>query len=177
MLTFGMPVYGQDGELGKLSGVVIDPQSRKIKELVVAQRGWLDEDARLIAAKYVTMQDPDRLHLNQAKWDFSVSRRFIHMSDRNVGVHPGTTVLLPSTRVRGIDGNVGRLKGFDWDSSRQQLTQLLIKGEWIIGKEWSVPATWADQFSDKEIHLTRTRREIRNHNVQSRPMTPASSQA
>ncbi len=71
MLTFGMPVYNQEGELGKLSGVVIDPRQRTVQWLIVSRRGFLwDEDSRLIAPKAMTAQTKQGLHLNQTQWDF-----------------------------------------------------------------------------------------------------------
>lgn len=178
MLTFGMPVYIQEGELGKLSVVVIDPKDRTVQWLIVSRRGlpW-DNDSRLIAPKYIAAQDKGGLHLNQTKWDFSVSRRYIRMSDRHVGVPLEMIVLSPRTPVHGIDGLIGRLRGVELDAEHRQLTRLVIKGEWIMGQDWIVPATWADEWRDEAIHLNRSRREVRNMSSQPTPIAPASSHA
>lgn len=178
MLTFGMPVYNQEGELGKLSGVVIDPRQRTVQWLIVSRRGFLwDEDSRLIAPKAMTAQTKQGLHLNQTQWDFSVSRRYIRMSDRHVGVPLDMVVLSPRTPVHGVDGLIGRLRGIELDAEHRQLTRLLIKGEWILGREWVVPAAWADELTEEEIHLNRLRREIRNDFSQPTSIAHVSSQA
>lgn len=178
MLTFGIPIYGENGELGKLSGVVIDPKEREARWLIVTRSGALwDKDSRLIAPKHIQSQDKKGLHLKQTQWDFSVSQSYLRMNDRRVGVAPDHLVLASGIPVRGTDGFIGKLKGVALDADNRRLTQLHIKGEWILGEEWVVPVDWADVISDKEIHLNRSRRVLRDRKLQSTPMTPASSRA
>lgn len=178
MLTFGIPIYGENGELGKLGGVVVDPKDRQVLWLIVTRQGALwDKDSRLIAPKYIRSQDKKGLHLKQTQWDFSVSQTYLRLEDRRVGVPLDQVVLAHGIPVRGVDGFIGKLKGVALDADNQRLTQLHIKGEWVLGEEWVVPVDWANVLNDAEIHLNRLRRDLRNRKLQSTPMTPASTQA
>lgn len=178
MLTFGMQVYGQDGELGKLRGVVIDLKSREAKWLLASRNGILwDSDARLITTKHITTQNKKGLYLNHTQWDYSVSRTYLRMDDRRVGVPLNMIICDSQFPMRGKDGFIGRLKGIELDADHRCITQLLIKGEWVLGQEWIIPAVRADVLNEEEIHLNRSRPEIRHESSRSTPMAHASSGA
>ncbi len=177
MLTFGMLVHGKDGQLGKFTGVVID-SSHQVRWLAVSRRGILwDNDTRLIAPKHIKDYRKDGLHLDQSQWDWSVSRTYLRLSDREWGVPDGMLMLSPRTQVRSTDGNLGRLKGVELDAERRRLVQLLVEDGWVLGAERVVPVGWVDQWSATEIHCNRSRREFERDSSQSTPQMPASSRA
>jgi hypothetical protein len=177
MLTFGIDVYGKEGVLGKFTGIVVQP-SREVEWLAVSRKGFLwDHETHLIELKHLVAQDKGSLRLNLTEWDLSVSRTFLRLSDRQWGVPVGMVLLSPGMPVRGIDGYIGRLKGVAWDAERHCLTQLLLKGEWLLGQDWVVPVAWVDAWDDKGIHLNHSRRTLQRDSSQSTPIARASSGA
>ena len=159
MLTFGMRVFGRDGFLGLLSGLVSDPRELRARELLVTLGLFhLDEDTRALDARAIASIDKDALRLDLTKWERSAS--FSYSQGNPVAIASPAVVLSPNTRVRATDGYVGRLKGFELDADHQEIRELLTSKGWLIEREHQIPAAWVEAFDPVQIRLNRSKSEM-----------------
>ena len=164
MLTFGMRVFGRDGFLGLLSGLVSDPRELRARELLVTLGLFhLDEDTRALDARTIASMDKDVLRIDLTQWERSAS--FSYSQGNPVAIASPAVVLSPNTRVRATDGNIGRLKGFDLDTDHQGILKLLIGKGWLIERQHQIPASWVEAFEPAQIRLNRSKSEIQRRNT------------
>lgn len=172
MLTFGMRVFGRDGFLGLLSGLIIDPRELRARELLVTLGlVHLDEDTRALDARAIASADRDVLRLDLTKWERSAS--FSYSQGSPVTISLQSMVLSPNTRVRATDGYIGRLKGVEVDFSDQQILGLLARHGWLIEREYQIPAPWVETFDPVQIRLKQSKSEIERRKTE--PATPLQS--
>jgi osmotically-inducible protein OsmY/sporulation protein YlmC with PRC-barrel domain len=82
----GAPVFAQDGRVGHLSKVVIDPHTRRVTHLVIHRGLLLDED-HVVPVELVDRATPEGIFLHLSSRE--VARQPLYQEERFVGPPPG----------------------------------------------------------------------------------------
>jgi osmotically-inducible protein OsmY/sporulation protein YlmC with PRC-barrel domain len=85
-LRIGAPVFAQDGRVGHLSKVVIDPHTRRATHLIIHRGVLLDED-RVVPVELVERATPEGIVLHLSSRE--VARQPLYQEERFVNPPPG----------------------------------------------------------------------------------------
>ncbi len=183
-------VYCSDGLCGHTVLAVINPDTRLVTHLVVADKGFLG-DQHLVAMDQVTETAADRIQLRCTTAELRSMRPFLQGEHAPgeipfIGYDPGEYTLWPSAlpdrgmllaehdhvpkgdvavrrgaSVVAVDGPVGRVDEFIVDPANGQITHLVLRQGHLWGQRTiAIPLTGVAKMDDEEVTLKLTKAEI-----------------
>ncbi len=183
-------VYCSDGLCGHSVLAVINPATRLVTHLVVADKGFLG-DEHLVAMDQVTETTADRIQLACTTADLKAMRPFLRGQHAPgeipfIGYDPGEYTLWPSAlpdqgmlladhdhvpkgdvsirrgaAVIAADGPVGSVDEFIVDPANGEITHLVLRQGHLWGQRTiTIPVTGIAAMDDEAVTLKLTRAEI-----------------
>ncbi len=177
-----------DGPCGRSTRVVLNPGTKKITHVVVANGNAISETEYLVDVDRIMESDPNKIRLTAtqdelAKMPVFSAAQFI---PSNLGGYTGVPYLMwpyypamtpikiegkaipvdeliirRGARVNAIDGPVGKVDEFLIDPANTQITHLIMREGHLWGKrEVTSPVSQIDHFKEETVFLRLTKEDI-----------------
>ncbi len=177
-----------DGPCGRSTRVILNPGTKKITHVVVANGNAVSETEYLVDVNRIMESDPNKIRLTAtqdelAKMPVFSAAQFI---PSNLGGYTGVPYLMwpyypamtpikiegkaipvdeliirRGARVNAIDGPVGKVDEFLIDPANTQITHLIMREGHLWGKrEVTIPVSQIDHFKEETVFLRLTKEDI-----------------
>jgi sporulation protein YlmC with PRC-barrel domain len=189
-LTISAKVYTTDGDYGRLTNLVLDPESKTITHLVVAAKGF-GHIEHVVPLELVLEGTPDLVRLRRASQEVDALPEFIETDYvreqfayyngfydpfRSLDVSipmmasvpmkhqvlpPGELAINRGARVQATDGQVGRVDEMVVDVSNGNVTQLFVhQGHLWARRDVAIPAGQITRIADDAIYLSMNMQQV-----------------
>ena len=189
-LTISAKIYTTDGECGRLTNWVLDPESKSVTHVVVAGKDFSHTE-HPVPIELVFVATPEKVWLRCTCRDVNALPEFIETDylrqeipyyggyyepfrNQPTAVPVMVTVpvkhrLLPPgelavdrrARVEATDGEVGRVDEFVVDASNGEVTQLLLRqGHLWAQRDVAIPAEQIARIADDKVYLSLDKRQV-----------------
>ncbi len=189
-LPLNAEVHCSDGRCGRSTHLIINPTIDQVTHLVVRQKAP-PRTQRLVPVSKVANSTPDIILLDCNRAEFEQLEPFYHtqfiraeiphfatdpaltmlwpyvvpskvlVDETLQRVPPGELALRRGTRVRAVDGQVGRVDEFVVDPGSGDITHLILKERNLLGRrEVCIPVSAIDQIEQATVYLKLDKGEV-----------------
>jgi osmotically-inducible protein OsmY len=200
-LNIGAKVHCQDGEGGRLTKVVLDPQTSQVSDLIV-EKGFLFKKDRVIPIaavrqataqdiylsilsqdleqypeyKVIELEEPDHtLRSTSTGTAYGTSAGRVPTIRRQIrqGVEAGAVIISRGTAVRNLEGQIGTVDHLLVDPTTDELTQIVVRQGALFPTHLVIPMTMVRDIGSTGIFLAGSDEEL----VKMTPYTPRADEA
>lgn len=188
-IKLGSELHARDGRCGTIRHVVVDPEDRTVRALVVGT----DQGDFVVPMNRVE-QAADRLEVTGTCADVAAMPPFVAVDFclppaeerggecrqiwpvvpaslqgeanpsplrvEHMGIAPGELSLDKGTPVRCSDGDCGSLEDVLADPESERISAVLVRRGFLFTSSLLIPASWIDHVDESAIHLRTTRDQV-----------------
>jgi sporulation protein YlmC with PRC-barrel domain len=182
-------VHCADGLCGRSVCVIVNPVTRQITHLVVAEKDF-PHTQRLVPVDLVTDSTPHLIHLRCVKADLATQKPFVeteyiqgnmaysmYMADQyrmwpyvipetllpieHIHIPPGELAVHRGVRVQATDGHVGQVDEFLVNPVNGYISHLILREGHLWGqKDVTIPVSQIARIEENTVYLKLDRRGI-----------------
>ncbi len=177
-----------DGPCGRSTRVILNPGTKKITHVVVANGNAISETEYLVDVNRIMESDPNKIRLTVTREELAKMPVFsaAQFIPSNLGGYTGIPYLMwpyypamtpikiegkaipvdeliirRGARVNAIDGPVGKVDEFLIDPANTQITHLIMREGHLWGKrEVTIPVSQIDHFKEETVFLRMTKMDV-----------------
>jgi len=196
-----MPVNAEvrcaDGVCGQSVCVIVNPVTRQITHLVVAEENFLHTQ-RLVPVDLVIDSTPHLIHLRCVKADLAAQKPFVEteyiqgdmaysiyvanqytmwpyvipetLPIEHIHIPPGELAVRRGAQVQATDGRVGQVDEFLVNPVNGYITHLVLREGHLWGqKDVTIPVSQIERIEENTVYL-----KLDRHSIEALPTVPAS---